>query len=152
MLTLLLTLSLSTVPQVDASAFESGSARSARLVELEVTRLERKLVSAERTLPAWVPLTSGLVGGAALTGLAVYLLTSVTLNYGTAFLALMLVVGGPALAVAGVITGIVFAVRNATARAARVRDLRDELEAKQGELRRLRDLPPPPPPLTVLTF
>jgi hypothetical protein len=147
MLSLMLTLSLTALPNT-----ASDSPRSARLVELEVRQLERKVVSAERMLPVWIPLTSGLVGGGAVTGLAVFMLTSMTLNYGTAFLALLFVVGGPAVAVAGIVTAIVFGVRNATARSSRLRGLRDDLEERQNELQRLRDTTPPPPPLTLLTF
>lgn len=140
MLTLMLTLSLSAAPAnviADAPSVDQ-STRTVRLVEVELRQLERKLVSAERMLPTWVPLTVGLVGGGALTAVGVFMITSVTLNYGTAFLALMAVCGGPAVLLAGVITAIVFAVKNDTSRSARVYDLREEVAAKRQQLDRLR--------------
>ena len=157
---------LSSPPLLQAPS--SSNARSASLVALETLSLERKVARQSRLLPAWVPLVVGLGAGGLAAALGYWALTSISgYTVGSAlqaFLGVVLFYGAPAIVLAGIVTAIVFAVKN-IARQERLDAAKQELARSRQAFEKARADERPqslvapwreglsvPPSVTVATF
>lgn len=152
MLFIALTLSLAssglTLPPMVTSEGPSiaQTPRSVSLLEQETLTLERRVKSASRMLPVWVPLVAGLGVGAGCFALGVQIfawgIPASLAGVGAAFGGALLLCAGPLVAIAGIVTAIVFAVKNGGARRERLEGLQLQLAQKKAELAEARELVP----------